>query len=72
MNSNFRQLLVGLSLLVGVAVPWAAIAQAPINNVGSGSSADRLTQLETAVSSQGQIIYQIQQQLADNLSLIHI
>ena len=66
MNSNFRQLLVGLSLLVGVAVPWAAIAQAPINNVGSGSSADRLTQLETAVSSQGQIIYQIQQQLADN------
>ncbi|MEQ5128408.1 cell division protein CpoB [Providencia alcalifaciens] len=66
MNSNFRQLLVGLSLLVGVAAPWAAIAQAPINNVGSGSSADRLTQLETAVSSQGQMIYQIQQQLADN------
>ncbi|MGC6617758.1 cell division protein CpoB, partial [Escherichia coli] len=56
MNSNFRQLLVGLSLLVGVAAPWAAIAQAPINNVGSGSSADRLTQLETAVSSQGQMI----------------
>lgn len=63
MNSNFRHLLVGLSLLVGVAVPWAAIAQAPIINVGSG---DRLTQLETAVNSQGQILYQIQQQLADN------
>ncbi|EJD6377672.1 MULTISPECIES: cell division protein CpoB [Providencia] len=66
MNSNFRHLLVGLSLLVGVAAPWAAIAQAPINNVGSGSTTDRLTQLETAVSSQGQIMYQIQQQLADN------
>lgn len=66
MNSNFRHLLVGLSLLVGVAVPWAAIAQAPIINVGSGSSGDRLTQLETAVNSQGQILYQIQQQLADN------
>lgn len=66
MNSNFRHLLVGLSLLVGVAVPWVAIAQAPINNVGSGSTTDRLTQLETAVSSQGQIMYQIQQQLADN------
>lgn len=66
MNSNFRHLLVGLSLLVGVAAPWAAIAQAPINNVGSGSATDRLTQLETAVSSQGQIMYQIQQQLADN------
>ncbi|MEY0436451.1 cell division protein CpoB [Providencia huaxiensis] len=66
MNSNFRHLLVGLSLLVGVAAPWAAIAQAPINNVGSGSTTDRLTQLETAVSSQGQILYQIQQQLADN------
>lgn len=66
MNSNFRHLLVGLSLLVGVAAPWAAIAQAPINNVGSGSPGDRLSQLETAVSSQGQILYQIQQQLADN------
>lgn len=66
MNSNFRHLLVGLSLLVGVAAPWAAIAQAPINNVGSGSPGDRLSQLETSVSSQGQILYQIQQQLADN------
>ncbi|EJD6399757.1 cell division protein CpoB [Providencia rettgeri] len=66
MNSNFRHLIVGLSLLVGVAAPWAAIAQAPINNVGSGSTTDRLTQLETAVNSQGQIMYQIQQQLADN------
>lgn len=66
MNSNFRHLLVGLSLLVGVAVPWAATAQAPIINVGSGSSSDRLSQLETAVSSQGQLLYQIQQQLSDN------
>lgn len=66
MNSNFRHLFVGLSLLVGVAAPWAAIAQAPIINVGSGSSGDRLTQLETAVNSQGQILYQIQQQIADN------
>lgn len=66
MNSNFRHLLVGLSLLVGVATPWVATAQAPIINVGSGSSGDRLSQLETAVNSQGQILYQIQQQLADN------
>ncbi|WP_043892662.1 tol-pal system protein YbgF [Providencia sneebia] len=66
MNSNYRHLLVGLSLLVGVAVPWTATAQAPIINVGSGSSSDRLAQLETAVNSQGQILYQIQQQIADN------
>lgn len=66
MNSNFRQLLVGLSLLVGVAAPWAAIAQAPISSVGSGSVEDRVTSLERITNAQGQLFSQLQQQLSDN------
>ncbi|WP_063657025.1 tol-pal system protein YbgF [Candidatus Arsenophonus triatominarum] len=65
MNSNFRHLCLSLSLLVGVAAPVVATAQAPIINVGSGSTSDRLMQIETAVNSQGQLLYQIQQQLSD-------
>lgn len=65
MNSNFRHLYLSLSLLVGVAAPVVATAQAPIINVGSGSTSDRLMQIETAVNSQGQLLYQIQQQLSD-------
>lgn len=65
MNSNFRHLYLTLSLLVGVAAPAVATAQAPIINVGSGSTSDRLLQIETAVNSQGQLLYQIQQQLSD-------
>lgn len=65
MNSNFRHLYLSLSLLVGVAAPVVATAQAPIINVGSGSTSDRLMQIETAVNSQGQLLYQIQQQLLD-------
>lgn len=65
MNSNFRHLYLTLSLLVGVAAPVVATAQAPIINVGSGSTSDRLLQIETAVNSQGQLLYQIQQQLSD-------
>lgn len=66
MNSNFRHLLVGLSLLVGVAAPWAAIAQAPISSVGSGSVEDRVTSLERITNAQGQLFSQLQQQLSDN------
>lgn len=66
MNSNFRRVVVGLSLLVGVAVNGTATARAPIINVGSGSNSDRLSQIETAVNSQGQLLYQIQQQLSDS------
>lgn len=65
MNSNFRHLYLSLSLLVGVAAPVVATAQAPIINVSSGSTSDRLMQIETAVNSQGELLYQIQQQLAD-------
>ncbi|WON76043.1 cell division protein CpoB [Serratia sp. UGAL515B_01] len=66
MNSNFRHHLLSLSLLVGVAVPWAATAQAPISNAGSGSVEDRVTSLERISNAQGQLLNQLQQQLSDN------
>ncbi|ACT12299.1 MULTISPECIES: cell division protein CpoB [Pectobacterium] len=66
MSSNFRRHLLGLSLLVGVAVPWAATAQAPISNVGSGSVEDRVTQLERISNAHSQLLTQLQQQLSDN------
>ncbi|HEI8865927.1 cell division protein CpoB [Serratia sp. AKBS12] len=66
MNSNFRRHLLSLSLLVGVAVPWAATAQAPISNVGSGSVEDRVTSLERITNAQGQLLNQLQQQASDN------
>ena len=65
MNSNFRRHLLSLSLLVGVAA-WAATAQAPISNVGSGSVEDRVTSLERISNAQGQLLNQLQQQLSDN------
>ncbi|WP_263064917.1 cell division protein CpoB [Dickeya dadantii] len=65
MSSNFRHHLLSLSLLVGVAVPWAATAQAPISNVGSGSVEDRVTQLERISNAHSQLLTQLQQQLAD-------
>lgn len=65
MNNNFRYLYLGLSLLVAVVAPAVATAQAPIINVGLGSTSNRLLQIETAVNSQGQLLYQIQQQLSD-------
>ncbi|BES84133.1 cell division protein CpoB [Pectobacterium araliae] len=66
MSSNFRRHLLGLSLLVGVAVPWAATAQAPISNVGSGSVEDRVTQLERISNAHSQLLTQLQQQISDN------
>ncbi|WP_426445260.1 cell division protein CpoB [Siccibacter colletis] len=66
MSSNFRHLVMGLSLLVGVAAPWAATAQAPISNVGSGSVEDRVTQLERISNAHSQLLTQLQQQLSDN------
>lgn len=66
MNSNFRHHLLSLSLLVGIAAPWAAIAQAPISSVGSGSVEDRVTSLERITNAQGQLFSQLQQQLSDN------
>ncbi|AHF77783.1 Tol-pal system exported protein [Sodalis praecaptivus] len=66
MSNNFRPYLLSLSLLVGVAVPWAATAQAPISNVGSGSVDDRVTQLERISNAHSQLLTQLQQQLADN------
>lgn len=66
MSSNFRLHLLSLSLLVGVAAPWAAIAQAPISSVGSGSVEDRVTSLERITNAQGQLFSQLQQQLSDN------
>ena len=65
MISNFRLHLLGLSLLVGVAAPWAANAEASISNVGSGSVDDRVTTLERISNAQGQLLQQLQQQLSD-------
>ncbi|EOY5403869.1 cell division protein CpoB [Cronobacter sakazakii] len=66
MISNFRHHLLGLSLLVGVAAPWAANAQAPISDVGSGSVEDRVVQLERISNAHSQLLTQLQQQLSDN------
>lgn len=66
MSSNFRLHLLSLSLLVGIAAPWVAIAQAPISSVGSGSVEDRVTSLERITNAQGQLFSQLQQQLSDN------
>ncbi|MDX7997685.1 cell division protein CpoB [Xenorhabdus sp. Reich] len=66
MNSNFRRYVLGLSLLVGVAAPWAATARAPISNVGSGSTDERLSQLERISDAHSQLLTQLQQQLSDS------
>lgn len=66
MSSNFKYHLLSLSLLVGVAAPWAATASAPISNVGSGSIEDRVTTLERISNGQGQLLTQLQQQVSDN------
>lgn len=68
MSSNFRHQLLSLSLLVGIAAPWAAYAQAPISSVGSGSVEDRVTQLERISNAHSQLLTQLQQQLSDNQS----
>ncbi|ECG1191416.1 cell division protein CpoB [Salmonella bongori] len=68
MSSNFRHYLLSLSLLVGIAAPWAAFAQAPISSVGSGSVEDRVTQLERISNAHSQLLTQLQQQLSDNQS----
>ncbi|UDN37138.1 cell division protein CpoB [Proteus vulgaris] len=65
-NSNFRPFLMSLLLLVGVAAPVAAIAQAPISNIGSGSTDERLAQLERFSNAHSQLLTQLQQQLADS------
>ena len=66
MVSNFRHHLLSLSLLIGVAAPWAANAQASISNVGSGSVEDRVTTLERISNAQAQLMQQLQQQMSDN------
>lgn len=66
MVSNFRHHLLSLSLLIGVAAPWAANAQASINSVGSGSVEDRVTSLERISNAQAQLMQQLQQQMSDN------
>ena len=66
MIGNFRNHLLGLSLLIGIAAPWAAIAQAPISSVGSGSVEDRVTQLERISNAHSQLLTQLQQQLSDS------
>ena len=63
MISSFRLHMVSLSLLIGVAAPWAANAQAAISNVGSGSVEDRVTSLERISNAQAQLLQQLQQQL---------
>lgn len=68
MISNFRLHLLSLSLLIGVAAPWAANAQASISSVGSGSVEDRVTNLERISNAQAQLLQQLQQQMSDNQS----
>lgn len=63
MISSFRPHLLSLSLLIGIAAPWAANAQASISNVGSGSVEDRVTSLERISNAQAQLLQQLQQQL---------
>ncbi|MGG9016287.1 cell division protein CpoB, partial [Escherichia coli] len=70
MSSNFRHRLLSLSLLVGMAAPWAAFAQAPISSVGLGSVEDRVTQLGRISHAHSQLLPQLQQQLSDNRSNI--
>ncbi|KMV69675.1 tol-pal system protein [bacteria symbiont BFo1 of Frankliniella occidentalis] len=66
MISSFRTHLLSLSLLIGVAAPWVANAQATISNVGSGSVEDRVTTLERISNAQAQLLQQLQQQLSAN------
>ncbi|WP_223564147.1 cell division protein CpoB [Pantoea agglomerans] len=66
MVSNFRHHLLSLSLMIGVAAPWAANAQASISSVGSGSVEDRVTTLERISNAQAQLMQQLQQQMSDN------
>lgn len=68
MMSNFRLHLLSLSLLVGLAAPWAANAQASISSVGSGSVEDRVTTLERISNAHAQLLQQLQQQMSDNQS----
>lgn len=63
MISSFRPHVLSLSLLIGIAAPWAANAQALISNVGSGSVEDRVTSLERISNAQAQLLQQLQQQL---------
>lgn len=63
MISSFRPHVLSLSLLIGIAAPWAANAQASISNVGSGSVEDRVTSLERISNAQAQLLQQLQQQL---------
>ena len=63
MISSFRPHLLSLSLLIGIAAPWAANAQASISSVGSGSVEDRVTSLERISNAQAQLLQQLQQQL---------
>lgn len=64
MIGNFRPQLLSLVLLIGVAAPWVANAQASISS--SGSVEDRITTLERISNAQGQLLQQLQQQLSDN------
>ncbi|NIH15419.1 cell division protein CpoB [Serratia symbiotica] len=66
MNSDFRCHVFSLSLLIGLAAPWAATAQVPISHVGSGSLEERVTLLERISNAQGQLLNQLQQQLSEN------
>lgn len=65
MSGNFRTHLLSLSLLVVVADPQAAIAQAPISNITSDSIEDQVTSLERISNAHSQLLTQFQQQLSD-------
>ncbi|MDF7680259.1 cell division protein CpoB [Enterobacteriaceae bacterium ESL0689] len=68
MSTYFRYHLLSLSLLMSIAAPGVAFAQAPVGSVGTGSDEDRITQLERISNAHNQLLSQLQQQLADNQS----
>jgi tol-pal system protein YbgF len=58
--------MLSLSLLINVADPWSAAAQAPSSHVGYGSLEEHVTLLERISKAQGQLLNQLQQQLSEN------
>ncbi|XZQ55219.1 MAG: tol-pal system protein YbgF [Arsenophonus sp.] len=65
MNNNFKHLYINFLILVGMVIPVVTIAQSQIVNISSDSTSNLLIQIETAVNSHGQLLYQIQRQLLD-------
>lgn len=66
MISNFSMQSLILLLLVGVAVPWTADAQAQVSRAAPGSMEGRVINLERISDAQAQLLQQLQQQFSDS------